>query len=113
VSSRSAVTVVFSVLNHRATLPALLRALDDTDWPGLVAIAVDCGSADGSLDLLRRRAAAGGGVPLQLIEMPGCGRATALRAAMQAAGRGDVVRLHADVVPDTTDWLQQLWSVLQ
>jgi GT2 family glycosyltransferase len=113
VNERPAVTVVFAALNHGATLPALLRALDDTDWPGLRAIAVDCGSADGSLDLLRRRAAAGRGVPLQLLELPGRGRATALRAAMQAAGRSDVVRLHADVVPDATDWLQQLWSALE
>lgn len=106
------VAVVFSACNHAATLRALLDALDATDWPGLQVIAVDCGSTDGGLQQLRQRAARAGGVPFTLLERPGAGRATALAAGFAAAGRVDVVRLHADVVPDAPDWLHRLHTVL-
>jgi GT2 family glycosyltransferase len=105
------VAVVFAVCNHRATLPALLAALERTDWPELQIVAVDCGSTDGSLALLRQRAAASG-LPFTLLERHGAGRATALQAGFDAAGTADVVRLHADVVPDGTEWLHGLHRVL-
>lgn len=105
------VAVVFAVCNHRATLPALLAALERTDWPELQIVAVDCGSTDGSLTLLRQRAAASG-LPFTLLELPGVGRATALQAGFDTAGTADVVRVHADVVPDGTAWLHGLHRVL-
>ena len=108
-----AVAVVFATCNHKPTLRALLDALDATDWPDLQVIAVDCGSTDGTLALLRQRAARRTGVPLQVLEQPGAGRATALNAGFAAAGRRDVVRLHADVVPDGADWLRTLHQALQ
>lgn len=111
--SQPPVAVVFAVCNHRATLPALFAALDQTDWPDLRLVAVDCGSTDGSLALLRERAARSGGPPCTLLELPGAGRATALQAGFDAAQRSDVVRLHADVVPDGVDWLQRLHRVLE
>lgn len=110
-SGRPQVVVVFAVLNQRATLRAVLDAIDTTDWPGLRAIAVDCGSTDGSRELLQGWTTRPGGVPLQLLDAPGAGRATALAMAMAAAGTADVVRLHADVVPDAPDWLGRLWQV--
>lgn len=111
-TSAPAVTVVFAACNHAATLRALGAALDTTDWPDLRVVAVDCGSSDGSLQLLRERAQRGSGVPFTLLELPGAGRASALNAAFAAAERTDVVRLHADVVPDAPDWLQRLHAVL-
>lgn len=106
------VTVVFAVCNHAPTLRALLDALDATDWPDLRIIAVDCGSSDGSLQQLRERSNRTSAVPMQLLERPGVGRATALQTAMLAAGAREIVRLHADVVPDSPEWLRQLHAVV-
>lgn len=106
-----AVSVVFAACNHADTLRAVLDALDATDWPDLEIVAVDCGSTDGGLRQLRERAARPGGVPFRLLELPGAGRATALNAGFAAAGSRDVVRLHADVVPDGAGWLRSLHAV--
>ncbi|MEZ6036718.1 MAG: glycosyltransferase [Planctomycetota bacterium] len=107
----NAVTVVFATKNHGPTIGALLDALDQTDWPDLQIVAVDCGSSDGTVDALQRRAARTAGAPLRLLLAPGAGRATALNRAIEQAGHRDVVRLHADVVPDSADWLRQLHAV--
>jgi GT2 family glycosyltransferase len=112
VNARPPVAVVVAVLNHGTTLRALFAALDATEWPGLRLVAVDCGSSDDSLALLRARAAQPTGPPLHLIEAPGLGRASALARGMATVPDHDVVRLHADVVPDHADWLERLWSVL-
>lgn len=107
--SLPAVAVVLPVLNHRRTLGAVLDALERTTWPDLAIVAVDCGSVDGSLDLLRERAH--GAPRLTVVERPGSGRASALNAGFAAAGGRDVVRLHADVVPDSPEWLELLHAV--
>ncbi|MCR9243868.1 MAG: glycosyltransferase [bacterium] len=113
---RPPVAVVVPVLNHGATLPGLLRTLAATDWPDLTIIAVDCGSTDGSLAILRQaaevRSPAPGEPRLTLIERPGSGRASALNAGFEAAERRDVVRLHGDVLPDRPDWLQRLHAAM-
>ncbi|MCA8949487.1 MAG: glycosyltransferase, partial [Planctomycetes bacterium] len=103
------VTVVVPVQNHRRTLPALLCALATTDWPELDVVFVDCGSTDGGLELLRDAIAT---TPRhRLLERHGSGRASALNAGFAQAATGDVVRLHADVVPDGDDWLRRLHAV--
>jgi GT2 family glycosyltransferase len=111
VNDRPPVAVVFATLNHARTLPAVLQAIDRTAWPDLEIIVVDCGSVDATRGLLAARAARTDGVRLRWLDRAGSGRATALAAAMQAAGERDVVRLHADVVPEGADWLAQLFAV--
>jgi GT2 family glycosyltransferase len=110
--SRPPVSVVFATCNHAGTVRAVLDALDTTDWPDLELIAIDCGSTDGSRELLRRAAGRPRRHPLRVVELPGAGRATALNFGFELAGRRDVVRLHADVVPDAADWLALLHDVL-
>ncbi len=114
--NRPPVTVVVPVFNHGATIGPLLDALDRTNWPDLDIVAIDCGSTDGSLQLLRNRTAGAGtsnSRPLRLIEDPTAGRATALNRGFEAAGRRDVVRMHGDVVPDSPDWLERLHDVAE
>lgn len=111
-TTRPPVVVVFATFQHAATLPALLDALDQTRWPGLGVLAIDCGSTDGSRELLQQRAARGDG-GFRVLDGRGTGRATALAKAMAAAPGADIVRLHADVVPDAPDWLERLFQVLQ
>jgi GT2 family glycosyltransferase len=113
VNALPGITVVFAACNHAPTLRALLDALDGTDWPDLRITAVDCGSADGSLQQLQERDTQPDRVPFTLLQRPGVGRATALQAAIASAGDRDVVRLHADVVPDSPDWLRRLYAVIQ
>ncbi|MBL8732049.1 MAG: glycosyltransferase family 2 protein [Planctomycetes bacterium] len=111
-TTRPPVVVVFATLQHAATLPALLDALDQTTWPGLGVIAIDCGSTDGSRELLQQRAARGDR-SFRWLDGRGLGRASALAMAMAEAPGADIVRLHADVVPDDPDWLERLFRVLQ
>lgn len=99
-------SIIIPVLNAAATLPRLLEALarEVMALPdGLTAevIAVDNGSRDGSLEILRRPSPE---LPLRLIATDRPGPAAARNAGIrQAAGRV-LVLLDADCVPEA-GWL--------
>jgi GT2 family glycosyltransferase/glycosyltransferase involved in cell wall biosynthesis len=97
------VAIVVPVHNSKATLKSCLETARelagdaDARW-----IAVDGGSNDGGLEWLRKQSW------IQTIQIEGRGVARALNAAAAAAPGCDLVRLHADVVIETQDWLRTL-----
>lgn len=101
------VTVVIPVHNDAATLVACVRAVfAHTDHPDWKLVVVDDASTDGGPDALRAAFP-----DVQILRQPARGGvARALNTALarpEHAGR-DFVRLHADVVVETSGWLQLL-----
>ncbi len=104
------VTVVVPVHNDAPTLLACVRAVHSlTEHPDWRLLVVDDGSTDGGPAALRAEYP-----DLEILALPARGGvARALNAGFAhplAAGR-DIVRLHADVVVETPDWLRLLASV--
>lgn len=97
------VTIVIPVFNAAKTVVACVRSvLERTRYPDWSVIVVDDGSTDGSAELL------GVFTGVQIIRKQRGGVASALNVGFAAAAPRDVVRLHADVVIDTDDWLALL-----
>ena len=94
------IAVVIPVHNEEVTLAACLRAvLERTQYPDWEVVVVDDGSTDGTAAIL-------GGFPgVRVLRQERGGVARALNAAFAATGDADVVRIHADVLVDTPDWL--------
>ena len=103
------VAIVIPVYNAAATLAACVRAVfNKTDHPDWRLVVVDDGSTDGAVDELQKTHP-----DITVITRRRGGVAGALNAAIAhpaTAGR-DVVRLHADVIVETADWLNQLVAV--
>ena len=98
------VSIVIPTLNGASTLVPLLAAIDaqeaDFDWE---VLAIDSGSTDGTLDVLRDHRVAATSVPRGTFNH-GETRNAALRQA-----RGEfAVLLVQDAVPAGTDWLAEL-----
>ena len=87
----SKVALVIPILNEESALPRLIRALDVLDPAPAEIIAVDGGSADASIQLVR-------GAGLHLLETE-CGRAVQINAGVAAASAPIVCVLHADTIP--------------
>lgn len=101
-------SAVIPTLNGAATLPALLDALTRTQARhSLEIIAIDSGSRDGSVDLLRR---AGASV-LDLGGAPFSHAGARNRAAAHAAGE-ILLWLTQDVEPAGSEWLEPLVEAL-
>jgi rhamnosyltransferase len=103
------VSAIVPTLNGAATLPPLLRALDRARGRyGLEILAIDSGSTDGTLALLRAAGASA-------LDLGGrvFGHASARNRAA-AHARGDVLLfLTQDVEPVGDDWLDGLLTALQ
>ena len=102
------VSVIIPTLNGAATLPALLDAL--TRVPArhqLEIIAIDSGSRDGSVELLRRA----GATVLDLGGVPFSHAGARNRAAAHAGGE-ILLWLTQDVEPAGPDWLDPLIEAL-
>ncbi len=102
------IAVVIPVHNEEAILAACLRSvLDHTQYPNWEVIVVDDGSTDGTAAVLKQFPT------VRVLRQARGGVARALNAGFAAAGEADVVRLHADVLVDTPDWLQRFVAAAQ
>ncbi len=97
------IAVVVPVHNEEATLAACLRAvMERTRYPDWELVVVDDGSTDQTATVLRQFP------DVRVLRQERAGVAAALNAAFAATGEADIVRLHADVLIDTPDWLSRL-----
>jgi glycosyltransferase involved in cell wall biosynthesis len=105
----SRVTVLFATLNGAHTLPRMLDTLQQLKPPtgGWKVVAVDNGSEDDSLRILKQRAA---NLPLLSLSEPRRGKNMALNAGL-AHIEGDIVALTDDDIVLPPDWLQTIESV--
>ncbi|MCW5624280.1 MAG: glycosyltransferase [Burkholderiales bacterium] len=97
------ISIVLATHNGEKTLPRLFDALLGIHLPpaGIEIIAVDNGSTDRSMDVLRRYA---NRLPLTLLREPRRGKNRALNAALPHV-RGELVALTDDDVMPEPDWL--------
>lgn len=84
-------TIVIPMLNEAQALPALVRHIAALDPASLEVLAVDGGSADGSVELAREAG-------WRVVETA-AGRGRQINAGVAAARGENVVVLHADTVP--------------
>lgn len=95
------------ILDH-----VLERLAVNTTYRDVEVVAVDDGSTDASLAILRRWAASGRFPAFQLITKPNGGAIETLNTALEAA-RGDViVQLDADASVESSGWLQTMLSLM-
>jgi glycosyltransferase involved in cell wall biosynthesis len=103
-------TVLFATLNGALTLPRMLDTLKRLEPPvgGWRIIAVDNGSTDDSLRMLREIAAE---LPMTIVSEPRRGKNIALNAGLSLA-EGDVLVLTDDDVILPTDWLVKIQKIV-
>lgn len=105
----SRVTVLFATLNGAHTLPRMLDTLQHLEPPtdGWKVIAVDNGSDDDSLRILKERTVK---LPMMALSEPRRGKNIALNAGL-AHIEGEIVALIDDDVILPPDWLRTVESV--
>lgn len=113
----SRVSLIFTVWNEEAALPALLRSLEAQDRQPDEIVIADGGSTDGTVPLLRDFAAArqhsvmpaeaGVQSHIVLLELPGANIAEGRNAAIRAA-TGDIVAVTDAGVTLPNYWLEEL-----
>ncbi len=118
----SSVSLIVTVRNEEAALPALLASLAAQERPPDEIVIADGGSTDGTIPLLRAFAAgrpesvipakAGAQCPVVLLELPEANIAQGRNAAIQAAG-GDVIAVTDAGVSLPPYWLAELARPLE
>ncbi len=104
------VSLIFTVWNEEAALPALLRSLEEQERPPDEIVIADGGSTDGTISLLRGFSAARRHV--SLLELPRANIAEGRNAAIRAA-TGDVIAVTDVGVSLPTYWLAELVRPLE
>ena len=104
------VSLIFTVWNEEAALPALLRSLEEQERPPDEIVIADGGSTDGTIPLLRAFAAARPHV--SLLELPRANIAEGRNAAIRRA-TGDVIAVTDVGVSLPTYWLAELVRPLE
>jgi GT2 family glycosyltransferase/glycosyltransferase involved in cell wall biosynthesis len=98
-----AVAIVVPLFNDAPTIQACVRSvLTNTRYPDWKLIVVDDGSTDQGWALLQEF------IGVKVIRQARRGAAGAVNTGIADAGGCDIVRLHADVVIDTADWLERM-----
>lgn len=100
------ISLILTVLNEAGSLERLLRSLAGQRRPPDEVVAVDGGSTDGTLEILRR-AAEELPFPLRILERPGAGIAAGRNSAVRAARHDWIACTDAGVRLDP-DWLEAL-----
>ena len=105
---QSAISIVIPNYNRARTLkPCLERILETTGNLCPQVIVVDDGSTDGSVELLSRMKG------IKVIRQAHKGCASALNAGIMAAGRNSVIRIHSDVLVETSAWLSLMLEAVE
>ena len=102
------ISLILTVRNERASLPALLASLLAQTRPPDEIVIVDGGSQDDSVALLQGYSER---LPLRLLIEPGCNISRGRNLAIRAA-RGDLIAVTDAGVRLAPDWLQQLTEPL-
>jgi len=97
------VSLVLTVLNEAASLPALLDSLATQTRPPDEVVVCDGGSTDGTAGLLEAERR----LPLRVISLPGANIAQGRNAAIRAAS-GDVLAVTDAGVRLNADWLERI-----
>jgi glycosyltransferase involved in cell wall biosynthesis len=95
--------VLGSVLEHLAA---------NTTYDNVEVVAVDDGSTDSSLEILRQWRDRGHFSGFELLERDHGGAIEALNAGLEAASGEVVVQLDADASIETSGWLERLLDIL-
>ena len=98
--------------NERVLDLMLERLAANTTHPAVEVVAVDDGSTDGSLDILRRWRDSGRFPAFKLLELEHGGVVEALNAGLAAAEGEVVVQLDSDATVETPGWIERLLALL-
>ena len=104
------VSLIVTVMNEEATLPALLTSLAEQDRPPDEIVIADGGSTDGTLRLLREFGAARDDITI--LELPGANISQGRNAAIRAA-TGDIIAATDAGVSLPVFWLAELVRPLE
>jgi glycosyltransferase involved in cell wall biosynthesis len=104
------ITILFSTFNGRRTLPRMLDTLEQLQAPGggWKIVAVDNGSTDDSLAILKERAAK---LPMAVVSEPRRGKNVGLNTGL-ALVEGEIVALTDDDVILPPNWLLAIQDVV-
>lgn len=109
-SEGSGCSVIITVRNEAATLPDLLKALEEQDHPRYEVIVVNDGSDDGSAQILEDFTGQGGQFKFLTTEKLGKKRAQALGIA--EAEYSQLVFTDGDCKPASAQWLSRMTGML-
>lgn len=90
----------------------LERLVANTTYPSVELIVIDDGSADGSLEILRRWRDSGRFASFTLLEREHGGVVDALNAGLHAASGEVVVQLDADATVESAGWVERMLALL-
>lgn len=101
-SRRCTVSVVVPCLNEAGSIEQLLEAVRKQDYPLHEVVVVDCGSTDGTLDILQRYQHEHASFPLTFTVLPRGTIPKGLNAGIRSATGDVIVRLDAHSRPSDT-----------
>lgn len=111
--SRPAVSLLLPNRDNGHVLETVLERLsENTTHPETEVVAVDDGSTDGSVEILRRWRRSGRFQRFELIERSGGGAVAALNAALRAAAGEICVQLDSDASVETPGWIERMLDLI-
>lgn len=99
--------VIIPHKNRATTIRACIQSIRRTAGPDLRIVVVDRGSSDSSIAWLRCNG------DIELIEKPGANIAAAMNAGIAAVPGMHIVRVHADVIFESADWLERMLALAE
>jgi GT2 family glycosyltransferase len=112
-TSTPLVSILMPVLDRAHLLDRVLESLArNTTHPDVEILAVDDGSTDGSVQILRRWSRGGRLPGLRLIANEGNGAIDALNTALYAASGEFCVQMDSDVTVETPGWIERMLELM-